>query len=637
MGGTQKWCVYPSAFSDLYRMCGIAGILTVNASAESGKHSRDITQMTRVLAHRGPDGEAIWQRPGGGLFFGHRRLSIIDLSEEAAQPMQYNNRFTIVYNGEIYNYKELRQSLLVRGCQFKSASDTEVILAAYQEYGPECVQYFDGMFAFAIWDETTSSLFFARDRFGEKPLYFAWQDDRLLFASEMKALWVAGVAKEADPHQILLYLGAGVTGIPLQPEQCFYTGIFQLPAAHTALFASTKGIWGELELTRYWDLYKETRSATSTTDAVTQFKALLTDSVTKRLRADVPVGSSLSGGVDSSSIAALAKKTGGTNWTGFSAIFPGFERDESLLIKELSEQLNIRSVGCSPGAGDLAADLDQLLYHQELPVESASALVQFKVMQLAAEHGVTVLLDGQGADELLGGYTSYIHWFLQEIWRSGPKSRFNEERKRFEAHHWKGWGWRNLMASWFPQAAQEQLINKQTAAIRHIPYITPDFVSDGLRPEDLFKPFVTSLNDILYYDMTMGRLPELLRYADRNSMAFGREIRLPYLSRELVEFVFSLPATYKMSNGYTKWVLRQAMSEHLPASIAWQTKKIGYEPPQAAWMQTPVMEERIREARKSLAETGVFQKRYLDRPIGTTAASQMTDWRVLVLGSLLNK
>ncbi|WP_290798006.1 asparagine synthase (glutamine-hydrolyzing) [Flavihumibacter sp. UBA7668] len=619
-------------------MCGIAGIITEVAASDADRQFHAINLMAEALAHRGPDGAGFWEDDSARVFFGHRRLSVIDLSPGAAQPMHYAGRFTILYNGEIYNYKELRTDLLHRGYTFQTESDTEVILAAYQEFGADCVKQLDGMFAFAIWDAVQSELFLARDRMGEKPLFFCWQGGRLLFASEMKAFWAVGVPKEPDPHQLLLYLGAGVTGIPLRAEQSFYSGIFQLPPAHTALYSYVSGVWGELILSRYWDLTRPVPPdrCHPTGDHLPrwmgEFEDLLKASVRKRLRSDVPVGSSLSGGVDSSSIAAMVKELGVGKWTGFSAVFPGFERDESALIGELASRLNIQSQTCTPTAADLLKDLDRLLFHQEMPVESASALVQYKVMQLAAEQGVTVLLDGQGADELLGGYPSYIHWFLQEKWRSGPRAAFLKERTAFTEHGWKeGWGWRNRLAAWFPQAAQEQLIKKQAASVRRIPYVNQEYVSAALRTEDLFKPFVTSLNDILYFDLTMGRLPELLRYADRNSMAFGREIRLPYLDPALMEFVFSLPAEFKMRDGYTKWILRQSMNNRLPASIAWQKKKIGYEPPQTDWMKAPGVQEFVLQSRQELVDKGILQKRYLDRPYTGTAA----DWRVLVLGRLI--
>ncbi len=609
-------------------MCGIAGILTVSTARDTGRFSRELAAMTAAIAHRGPDGEKFWNNDQAQVFLGHRRLSVIDPSPAAAQPMQYAERFTIIYNGEIYNYKELRADLQSLGYQFRTNSDTEVILAAYQEYGSRCLAKFDGMFAMAIWDNKTSSLFLARDRMGEKPLFFTWHEDRFLFASEMKALWAVGISRVPDPHQVLLYLGSGVTGIPLALSQTFYQGIFQLPPAHSALLRISDIPDQELTLDRYWDLERSEMFSNESS-----FRTLLKESVRKRLRSDVPVGSSLSGGIDSSTVAALVRELGIGNWTGFSAIFPGFEKDESAFIRMLCSQLEIRSITCSPGVDELLSGLDRMLYHQEAPVESASALVQYNVMELAARKGVTVLLDGQGADELLGGYESYIHWFLQEQWRSGKRGVFSRELRSFKENGWKGgWGWSNRLAALFPQAAQEQLIKKQANQIRRIPHLNQEYSNSGFRKQDLYKPLVTSLQDILYFDLTMGRLPELLRYADRNSMAFGREIRLPYLEPELMQAAFSMPSYMKMRNGYSKWVLRHAMSDELPESIAWQKRKIGYEPPQAAWMTDERVKQKLSAAAKTLIDRGILQKRYLDRPI----TNSPTDWRVLVLGTLFS-
>ena len=404
-------------------MCGIAGIISKNTSFIN---ESILKKMTDAIAHRGPDGEAFFINPKNNIGFGHRRLSIIDLTNAAAQPMFYLGRYTIIHNGEIYNYIELKEELVKRGYFFQSRSDTEVILAAYDHYKEECLQHFDGMFAFAIWDEKEQTLFCARDRFGEKPFYYSFNNDRFIFASEAKGIWANAVEKKTNYPLLLNYLVLGHTHTPADNTITFFQDIFSLPAAHYLKFNFSDFSFG---IDRYWDCDKETKTSLSQKDAVEKFFALFSLSTKRRLRSDVTLGTSLSGGLDSSSIISTINKIQTTNsLQTFSAIFPGFEKNESHYIQSVTEKFNLTNYSVTPTAEDLIKDIERLCYHPGNSFTSSSVFAQYKVFELAANNNIKVLLDGQGADETLAGYHKYIHWYLQELILSRSFKFYSEKR-----------------------------------------------------------------------------------------------------------------------------------------------------------------------------------------------------------------
>ena len=322
-------------------MCGIAGIIS---SETALVQQRSLKKMSDVLAHRGPDGEGLWINKKNTAGLSHRRLAIIDLTDAGAQPMHYADRYTIVYNGEIYNYKEIRSDLKQAGYYFKSESDTEVILAAYHLYKENCVKYFDGMFAFAIWDEQEQILFCARDTFGEKPFYYFIDKTVFVFASEMKALWAVGIDKTADDKMMVNYLVLGHVQNAADKSQTFYKDIFSLPPAHTGTLSLADMQFVQV---KYRDINKENTIKINENTARGKFEELLAGSVKRRLRSDVPVGSSLSGGLDSTSIAYFInrnnKSRSDASFQTFSAIFPGFEKDESQLISEITNHFKFKN------------------------------------------------------------------------------------------------------------------------------------------------------------------------------------------------------------------------------------------------------------------------------------------------------
>jgi asparagine synthase (glutamine-hydrolysing) len=618
-------------------MCGIAGILLHSSNYAASVH---IKKMTEALAHRGPDGEMHWSNHKGTVHLGHRRLSIIDLSKNAAQPMSYENRYHIIHNGEIYNYVEIRTFLQNKGYRFSSQSDTEVILAAYDFWKEKCLQQFDGMFAFAIWDEKEEKLFAARDRFGEKPFYYYEDEDHFIFASEMKALWTTGIEKKIDHKMLLNYLTLGHVQNCVDKEQTFFESVYSLPPSHYLVFTPSKPL---SKISKYWSVNKETRIDISAADAIENFNELFSISVKRRLRSDVALGTSLSGGLDSSTVAAVVtslKNKPVNELQTFSATFPGFENDESKYIEAAVRRSGAKNFQVQPTAEGLIADFENLCYHQEEPFQSSAIFAQYKVFELAKEHQVKVLLDGQGADEILAGYPKYIHWYLQEVLSRHKLGSMRIEKNAFKNNNQPfSWDIKNFFAAFLPSHAAIQLEKKEYLKTIHHPDISQEFLRSvrGRDWEGIHKPIVTKLNDILHFNTTEMGLEELLRFADRNSMAHGREVRLPFLNHELVEFIFSLPSQLKMHEGWTKFLLRKAMESKLPAEIVWRKDKVGFEPPQKQWMQDPQMQEYIQAAKRKLVNAGILIKKTLDKNIEPTAAhaERNYDWRYLCAAQLL--
>jgi asparagine synthase (glutamine-hydrolysing) len=620
-------------------MCGIAGIIQINPAVYSGEH---IQKMTDTLAHRGPDGKGHWQNETGHVLLGHRRLSIIDLSAAGRQPMHYsasaitgeyaaiNSRYTIVHNGEIYNYTELRNTLQKEGYPFRSETDTEVIAAAYDYWKDECVDHFDGMFAFAIWDEKEKELFAARDRFGEKPFFYFFDGSHFIFASEMKALWAAGVERAANQKMLFNFITIGYTGNPARPEETFYENIYKLPPASFLKFSS---IYFQFSVQQYWDIDPQTTIKIKDTDAAEQFRHLLTTSVSRRLRSDVPVGTSLSGGLDSSAITALAHElnTPSNSHTCFTAIFPGFEKDELAYSRQIANQFQLQHHTVALSGDELLHDWEKLCHFQEEPFGSASIYAQYKVYELAATQNIKVLLDGQGADETLAGYHKYYKWYWQELFRKRKLSKSGELKAARELGIQDPFTYQNKIAAYFP-------VFSSVVMERH-------YLLKAIRQEDLSRDFVRlqskeayytppehfDLNGVLHFNTFTHGLEELLRYADRNAMAHGREVRLPFLSHELVEFVFSLPSHFKIRQGWTKWLLRETMKDKLPASITWRKDKVGFEPPQQHWMSNPGLQEAVQEARRKLVQAGVLKPSVLDKKVNPLPAhaADNYDWKYL--------
>ena len=555
-------------------MCGIAGIYKFNNESVS---YNDLKKMTDSIIHRGPDGEGHWISPKKNIGFGHRRLSIIDLSESGKQPMHFaDGRYSITFNGEIYNYIELKAELINKGYQFFSDSDTEVLLAMYDLKKEKCLEDFDGMFAFAIWDEKEQQLFCARDRFGEKPFHYYIDKNQFVFASEIKQFWAYGIPKKISEKKVESYIGFGIIDDDTNPSSTFYDTIMRLDAAHYMRITPN----GEIKTYKYWEIDLNAKIVDGSLEqASLQFHELLMDSVKLRLRSDVAVGSSLSGGLDSSSIVMLIAQLKGDSQkqNTFSARFKNFANDEGTHIETVIKACkSIEANYVWPDEDYFLNVLDKIVYHQDEPFGSASIVAQYAVMELAKQKNVTVLLDGQGADEYLGGYLRYYKLYLNQLYLTNKKL-FYKEKENYEAMH-------QLASPYIPFYKQETLRMKLG---RYKSTFT------GKPP---YYPL--SLKNELKTDTTSGELKRLLRYADRNSMAHSREVRLPFLSHKLVEFAFTLPDEYKLHLGWSKYILRHSMNSILPKSICWRVDKIGYESPQKNWLNTPLMIGELNHAAK---------------------------------------
>jgi len=586
--------------------------------------------MITCMAHRGPDGSQVWNNEDGSVAMGHRRLAIIDLSPAGAQPMHYLNRYYITHNGEIYNYTELRNLLLAKGYTFRSQSDTEVILAAYDHWKKDCLQYLEGMFAFAIWDEKEQTLFAARDRFGEKPFFYTYDADEFCFASEIKSLINIGCERSINHTLLLQYLANGFAQDAMNPAATFYKGIQKLPARHYLLFNKATQ---ELDIAPYFDIDKAV-TATRTENAVQQFRELFFQSVDRRLRSDVEIGTSLSGGLDSSAVVAAIhqlKQQSAVQKT-FTASFPGFEKDETAHAQSVATAFGLQQFFTSPSADDMITDLEKFLQQHDEPVSSASVYAQYKVYELARQQGIKVVLDGQGADEILSGYTRYVQWYLQDVYRNNAGNLSTE----MQAFGINAFGWKHKLAAKFPGWTAIQL-EKKAVKQQKQSFFNTDYIAAHLTKAAIHKPVVHSLNDVLYDDVFGGRLEELLRNADRNSMAHGIEVRLPFLDHQLVQFIFSLPVEYKMHNGFSKYLLRTTMDGLLPQNIVWRKDKVGFEPPQQQWMQHTAMQEKVQDAKASLVKAGILHKSALTRPVQPTAAhaADNYDWRFLSVAQLV--
>ena len=612
-------------------MCGIAGILSPNPQQYV---LPDLQRMTDALAHRGPDGCDHWRSTDGTVLLGHRRLKILDLSNQAKQPLHYQDRYTIVHNGEIYNYLELRETLIKSGYAFRTNGDTEVIAAAFAHWGSACVEQFDGMFAFAIWDEQQQTLYAARDRFGEKPFYYTWQDQTLVFASEIKAFWALGIPKQVDSNMAFNYLTLGYVDDPHQPHRTFFQQIHKLPAAHRLQYSA---IYRTATIERYWDINLfSVQNNISESEALLQFSELLQRSVQHRLRSDVPIGCSLSGGLDSSSLASLMSEQGKTPLSTFTAIFPGFERNEAEAAKSMANRINAQAHTIRIEEAEWLSLGLECLQQQDEPVASSSAFAQYAVYRSIAQAGFKVVIDGQGADETLAGYERYYPWYWQELYRNRNLAKSQEPVFTQALGTNVSFDWKQKLAAFLPDlAAQQRKREYQRSAIRNHE-LDQQFRTEQIKHLNHALPEHAGLNGALYFNTCTHGLEELLRYADRNAMRFGLEVRLPFLSHELVEFAFSLPAHFKIRQGWRKWILRQSMENRLPRTIAWNPQKIGYETPQARWMQRPDFQAVVRSARETLIQQNILDARVRELPIRAQGAYEPDpkDWRYLSLAPL---
>ncbi len=567
-------------------MCAIAGIVAkrpINLDA--------IRSMTSRMAHRGPDGEGFWSNTDRHVCFGHRRLAIMDLSGAGSQPMiDSTGRYVIIFNGEIYNYLEVRTKLRLKGISFRSKCDTEVLLQAYKVWGKDCVHQLNGMFSFAIYDQNKETVFCARDRFGEKPFLFVRTPEFVAFASEYKGLFaLKGVSSNFDETLLLRFLDQPRQGLD-DLSQTVFKDIFQLlPAERMTIDLHSL----ELSVDCYWGVNPDLQNEKlNDDDASDQLYAILEDAVRIRMRSDVPIGTCLSGGIDSSSIVSLNRKILGDDeeYNTFTGIFPGSSADEGEFARLVREEFNLTGHLIEPKPKDFVDNLENFIWSNELPVGSSSQYAQWSVFRLAKNTGISVLLDGQGADEVLGGYEQYFSDYLAAISQFQSKKEVALKAAQIKER--------------YPMAIPS-LENKIFLPIQFLPiqlkWVVANLSGNGsnflfgvsrelankidhANQRDLdnsFNPLSRALKD----DALHAHLPTLLRYGDRNSMAHSLEVRLPFCDHRIIEFSLSLDPDQLMGKTQTKYLLRKAMADILPRSIHTRWNKQGFLPPQQNWLK----------------------------------------------------
>lgn len=553
-------------------MCGICGII----NKSDNPVSRDeIKKITDLVIHRGPDSEGYFF--GKNFAFGHRRLNVIDLSSSGNQPMTYKGKYTITYNGEIYNYLEIRNELRKSGYDFVSDSDTEVILAAYDYYGQKCVELFNGMWSFAIYDKQKDLIFCSRDRFGVKPFYFTETWDKFVFGSEIKQLLGYHQHLKVNKSILLDYL---VSGFDDHTNESFFKNVFKLEQSHNLIYDLKKQ---SFLISRYYEIrFDENISKLGELDSINLFKEVLIDSVKLRLRSDVKVGTCLSGGLDSSSIASIASglyKSGSVGkFTSVTAKSSEIESDESYYAELVSKYSGIDWKMVCPDSVDFKDSLNKIVSIQEEPFGSPSVFMQYKVFEKAKEAGCIVMLDGQGGDETLLGYERYYpaimisEGLLKTISGLNPKS-INSGLSR-----------KNLLLYFIYftiPSIRIQRLKKRFSFVRndYFAQINSSYITESAKSyKNIFQ--------MQKLEITKLQLPHLLKYEDRNSMANSVESRLPFLDFRLLEVALSLNSGFKVKDGWTKYILRKSVQEYLPEEIVWRKNKIGFNAPEKTWMMS---------------------------------------------------
>lgn len=576
-------------------MCGIAGIISKNNSVSL---KETVCAMSQAIKHRGPDGEGfaffsqtkstpvysnetpqINKESKSFLFnpkislqdvdlndsvaFAHRRLSIIDLSESGHQPMcDTQGDYWITFNGEVYNYIELREELKNKGHIFVTQTDTEVVLEAYKEWGFECLQKFNGMFAFALLDKKNNQVFCARDRVGVKPFYYSNTNSAFAFASEYKAF----IKSKLIPFEIneIQQFDFIVNGNLENTEQSLFKGINELKPSHYIVYNLNTHTF---IISKYFNLPEKISNTKNESEIIQSIEEKLVNAINLRLRSDVEVGSCLSGGLDSSIIAGVVKHLQPNKQMKlFTAVFPNESFDETNYAKQVSDFVGGNWKTVSPTADEFYRDIEELNYYQDLPVWSTSTYSQHRVMKLASENDIKVVLDGQGADELFGGYAHHYMALWKENLGIGTIKQMHEAKQTIPNA---------------PKLFGKALLKDALGlSVNYSEYFNSDKKQYGKSKNE---KWANSLNQQLQNDYH-GRLKSYLKCEDRCSMAFGIESRVPFADDvELVNYIFSIQGSLKIKHGVSKYLLREASKNYIPNQIYARRDKIGFDTPVLKW------------------------------------------------------
>ncbi|WP_284643839.1 asparagine synthase (glutamine-hydrolyzing) [Paenibacillus silviterrae] len=596
-------------------MCGIAGIIDKKGNPVNEELIREITD---IVIHRGPDGAGYYCFQN--FAFGHRRLAILDLSADGHQPMHYqDNEYTITFNGEVYNYLELKKELKEFGYKFKSNSDTEVILASYCHWGTDCVNKFNGMWAFAIFDKKKQQIFCSRDRYGVKPFYYYNNDNQFIFGSEIKQLLTFLPSKKVNKRILLDFL---ISNYSDHTEETFFQNIRKLAAAHNLIYDIKAN---SFKIYRYYSIEKITEVENLSYESSEKlYGEAFKKGIALRLRSDVKVGTCLSGGLDSSSVATVAAVINNEKtdipFSAITAVSTQSNNDESGFAKIVADHSQMNWIKAEPTYEDFVNSLDHIVYSQEEPFGSPSLTMQYFVMKAAKDNGITVLLDGQGGDETLLGYEKYYAAYYATIFRKkgllaalkaiNDSSRNNSKMNikyiimylvggLSSSLRYKFYSWRHRYLKEFPT---------------QIPQHIKDFSKACLDEFELQELEIRSSN-----------LPILLRYEDKNSMAHSIEARLPFLDYKTLGIALSLPGNVKIHEGWTKWILRKVMDKQMPGEIIWRKNKFGFEAPEEQWLKKHegIMIEEIMQSRilDSISNKNKLQRLF-------NSLDKRTKWRL---------
>ena len=628
-------------------MCGIAGICQVDGSPLTPEAGQWVKAMTDRMSHRGPDGEGQWS--SGPVCLGHRRLSIIDLSG-GGQPMHSaDGQMTVTFNGEIYNYAELKEQLTALGGQFQTSSDTEVILEGYRIWGPDCLARFDGMFAFALWDNQQRRLFCARDRFGKKPFFYTVQQGRLYFASELTGIeQLRHLSLTMNPQAVMRYLAYEYVPTP----HSVYTEVQSLPPSHMLLLQD-----GNLGISRYWDMPMPDESdKRSDNELCEELRFLLSRAVRRRMVSDVPLGVFLSGGIDSSIVAGLMARQSSTAIKTFSIGFSEASYDESRYARIVAKAFATDHHERVLSAEECADTLPGIISRMDVPMADASVAPTWLLSGVTREK-VTVALGGDGADELWAGYEHYIGFKVAQWYNAAPSALRKGIIEPLAQLLPSSAGYINprLAVATFLRAAHAPAWQRvQTMLTAFTPDMQESILDSGfkaqqpgfLAPEVLFAPTrdhydhwqpqnaATPLARAFHVYARQFMLDDILVKVDRCSMLHSLEVRAPFLDKDAAEFAARLPVSRKLHGFKRKWLLKKAFAELLPDEILYRNKR-GFQIPVAQWLRgrmRPLMEDLLSES--ALKAQGIFNhqavRALMDEHVSGRADLRKPLWTLLV-------
>ena len=582
-------------------MCGIAGIFDFQSRPVD---NNTVLSMIDSLAHRGPDGQGVYLDGFVGL--GHRRLSIFDLSSAGAQPMiSPDGNYVITFNGEVYNWPEIRKNLSNKN--WRSQTDSETILHAYIEHGKSCLKLFNGMFAFAIWDKQNQSMFLARDRIGIKPLYYSFNSNRFYFASEIKALFAANFPRRPNNDIISDFLQWGLID---HSDQTFFEGIKCLNPGHYMEVDST----GNKTLNRYWDLFEivKDRREIASFEAIETYKDLLEDSIKLRVRSDVPVGVFLSGGVDSSILAAqLVKNKTVEGLEAYTYDFETGDAGEAEYASEVAQWLGIQQRISKLGSHEVPDLFNKVLFNEEMPITSLRVIAAHKLYEEYAPSGSTVVLEGHGGDHVGAGFEYYLMAHLMDIiMREGTNAAYDSMLKYMDIYNIKENERLKKLFNFVGAISRVGSSTQDGISFINRRCFSKDFISEEIPHRVNFpRPFNSHLLNSQYIDLFFHNLPRVLRYADRGSMAVGRETRVPILDHRIVEFSFCTSEQARVFENQQRFFMRKASEDLLPKEILSRPKRSIVDP-QRSWLKCE-LKSWITDifSSKSFSERGIFDQK----------------------------